>query len=132
MRRPGIIGSPFMKFAVLCVASLGALSLAAAARAQSPEADAAAEAYNADASTAVAVHYGDLDLSRASGARTLYHRLQAAALEACGASEFSVAPYRDAVRGSACYRQGLDQAVQATNLPAVVALNGGSTRLASN
>ena len=121
-----------MKFTVLCAASLAVLSLAAAARAQSPEADAAAQAFNADASTAVAVHYGDLDLSRASGARTLYHRLQAAALEACGASEFSVAPYRDAVRGSACYRQGLDQAVQATNLPAGVALNGGSTRLASN
>ena len=122
-----------MKFALLCAATLGAVGLTTAAYAQSPEADAAAQAYAAESSTAVAVHYGDLDLSRASGVRTLYHRLQAAALEACGASEFSVAPYRDAVRGSACYRQGLDQAVQATNLPVVTALHdAGATRLASN
>ena len=117
-----------MKIAALCAVALGAVSLHTAAYAGSPESDAAAQAY-AEAPTAVAVHYGDLDLSQPAGARTLYHRLQTAALEACGASEFSVTPYRDAVRGSACYRQGLDQAVQATNLPAVIA---GATRLASN
>ena len=90
-------------------------------------------AHAADVPTAVAVHYGDLDLGQPSGARTLYHRLQAAALEACGASEFSLAPYQDAVRRSACYRDGLDNAVQAVNLPAVSALYvGRPTALAAN
>jgi UrcA family protein len=121
-----------MKIAALCAATLGAFGLHTAAYAQSPEADAAAEASAAEVSTAVHVRYGDLDLSQPSGARILYHRLQNAALEACGASDFSVAPYRDAVQRSACYRQGLAQAVEAVNLPAVEALAAAPARLASN
>jgi UrcA family protein len=123
-----------MKIAILCAAAVGALGLSTAAYAQSPEAAAAAEAFAAsEAPTAVAVRYGDLDLSRPADAHALYHRLQTAALQACGASEFSVAPYQDAVRHSACYRQGLDQAVQAVNLPAIAALHGAAaTTLASN
>ena len=90
-------------------------------------------AHAADVPTAVAVHYGDLDLGQPSSARILYHRLQAAALEACGASEFSLAPYRNAVTRSACYRDGLDQAVEAVGLPAVSALHvERPTALAAN
>jgi UrcA family protein len=123
-----------MKIAMLCAVTLGALGLHTAAYAQSPEADAAAEASAAaEVSTAIAVRYGDLDLSRSGDVHTLYHRLQTAALEACGASTFSVAPYRDAVERSACYRQGLAQAVQAVNLPAVNALAAPrAAELASN
>ena len=110
------------------------LACTTAAYAQSPEADAAAEAAAAGAQTTIAVRYGDLDLNRPSDARILYHRLQTAALQACGASDFSVAPYRDAVQRSACYRDGLAQAVTTVDLPAVSSLyqSAAATTLASN
>ena len=85
-----------------------------------------------DTTPQVAVRYGDLDLSRAGDAKVLLHRLQSAALQACGASDFSLAPYRDAVQRSACYRQGLARAVDTVGLPALSSLYEAHLKLASN
>ena len=46
-------------------------------------------------------------------------RIGDAALEACGASTFSLPEYRAAVRRSDCYRGGVDGAVASLNAPAV-------------
>ena len=71
----------------------------------------------AQQTTTVAVPYGDLDLGNRSDSAELMARLQRAALEACGASEFSVPDYRRAVEHSACYRHSVDRAVQAIRAP---------------
>jgi len=67
--------------------------------------------------TAVTVPYGDLDPGNRSDSAQLMGRLQRAALEACGASEFSVPDYRRAVEHSACYRHSIDRALQAVGAP---------------
>ena len=110
-----------MKRITLCaMAALSTLAFLPSARA-------------ADVDVTVPVRYGDLNLQRPGDVSALYHRLKAAALQACGASEFSVAPYRDAVEHSACYRQSLARAVEAVDLPAVAALHqSAGTTLASN
>jgi UrcA family protein len=75
-----------------------------------------------DSATAVKVSYQDLDLSRSSGATVMLQRLDQASLEACGASQFSVRDYRDAVQRTDCYRDGVQQAVANLNAPAVTRL----------
>jgi UrcA family protein len=69
-----------------------------------------------DAATQVTVRYGDLDLNRRSDDRVLLHRIRDAALEACGASPFSIADYRWAVRRSACYRSNVRRAAAEAGL----------------
>lgn len=49
-------------------------------------------------------------VKRVANVRTMERRLQAAALEACGASDFSFAEYRAAVAKSDCYRSALADA----------------------
>ena len=69
--------------------------------------------------TTVAVHFQDLDLANRVDADTLLRRIGDAALEACGASSFSLPDYRAAVQHSDCYLSGIDQAVATLNAPAV-------------
>ncbi len=66
--------------------------------------------------TAVTVHYGDLDLSKASGAEVLIRRLDQAARQVCGADT-----YRGLVRREqrACRTQAVTQAVAEVNQPMV-------------
>lgn len=74
---------------------------------------------------AVPVTYGDLDLSSQDGASIMLHRLHDAALNACGADDGSVAPYKWAVRRSACYHRSMDRAVAALDAPTVSQLYSG-------
>ena len=71
---------------------------------------------------AVPVSYADLDLSSPDGASLMLHRLHDAALNACGADDSSVRPYKWAVHRSACYRDSMDRAVADLNAPAVTRL----------
>jgi UrcA family protein len=82
--------------------------------------------------TAVPVTYGDLDLSSHDGAAVMLGRLQHAAINACGASDFSVKDYRFAVKRSACFRQSMDRAVADLGAPAVTRLYGERGTYASN
>jgi UrcA family protein len=72
--------------------------------------------------TTIAVSSAGLDLTRKSGAQHMLNRLDRAALSACGASEFSVRDYQQAVRRTACYREAMDRAVASVDAPAVGAL----------
>jgi UrcA family protein len=63
----------------------------------------------ANIGTAV-VKTGDLNTARSSDVRTLQKRLEAAALEVCGAKEASVRAVKWAVARSDCYRETLAQA----------------------
>ncbi len=78
-------------------------------------------AERADTTTAINVHYGDLNVSRPGDAAILLQRIDAAALDACGASSFSFREYRQSVRHSACYNDSMRRAVTALNLPALTA-----------
>jgi UrcA family protein len=95
---------------------------AAAAFAVAGSASATSLAHHGLVTTKVAVPAADLDLSRPSDAATMLSRLERAAQEACGASQFSVREYQAAVRRSGCYREALDQAVNGLNEPAVSVL----------
>ena len=55
----------------------------------------------------------------------MLRRLDAAQLTACGASTFSLREVIKATRESACYREGLDQAVASLNSPTVNAVHRG-------
>ncbi len=81
---------------------------------------AAAQSANGDGS--VAVRYGDLNLNDRAGAAVMLHRLDTAALEACGVSPFSLREYKLAVQGSACHVTRMDQAVAELGAPAVTEL----------
>ena len=97
-----------------------AFALAGAASAQSAavsEADAAREVENLPAQ--VAVKFGDLDLASAPGSAAMLQRISHAAVEACGASSFSLPDYRWALKNSACYHASMDRAVAARAAPAV-------------
>jgi UrcA family protein len=69
--------------------------------------------------TSIAVSPAGLDLSTAAGAETMAARLDRAAVRACGASDFSLRDYQQAVRRSACYRDAIGQALVSLNAPAV-------------
>jgi UrcA family protein len=69
-------------------------------------------------SVQVSVRYSDLDLNRRGDDQILLHRIRDAALEACGASQFSVPDYRWAVRRSACYRSNVRRAAAEVGLVA--------------
>lgn len=109
-------------FAAACIVAAG--SLAGNAFAQS-EATAARSVFREQAS--VPVTYGDLDLASNGGASTMLDRLHHAAMEACGASDFSVKDYRWAVAHSSCVRRGVAEAVAALDAPTVTQLYNQET-----
>jgi UrcA family protein len=92
---------------------------------------AAPVAMASESPAAVPVAYGDLNLSSPHDSAVLLHRLHEAALEACGASDASVAAYRLSVERSACYRDSMDRAVASVGAPTVSQLYSGRA-LASN
>lgn len=75
--------------------------------------------------------YGDLNLARAGDAKIMLHRLDRAALEACGASSFSFRDYRTAVQRSDCYKDGMRQALADLNAPAVTQAYLGASSIVS-
>lgn len=100
-----------MKYLVACALSLTLLAPAVSYAAEPAQ----------DASV-VKVRYNDLDLSKSADAAVMLRRVEAAALEACGAADSSLREYRQAVRGSACYDASMSRAVSALNATAVSAL----------
>lgn len=88
---------------------------------------AAPAAVASDRQDAVRVVYRDLDLTSPRDSAVLLRRLRAAALTACGASDFSVPDYRRAVEHSACYRDSMDRAVAAVGAPSVTEIYNGRT-----
>jgi UrcA family protein len=75
-----------------------------------------------DTAGSVGVRYDDLDLNQSDGAATMLHRLSSAAMEACGASDFSLREYRLSIQDSRCYASRVGRAVAELNAPAVTAL----------
>jgi len=72
--------------------------------------------------TAVAVKYGDLDLGSRRGSVVMIGRLHEAALNACGADEFSFADVRRAVARSTCFEDSMTRAVADLDAPLVTQL----------
>jgi UrcA family protein len=119
---------------ILTIAALGctlALAGAASARAAGQsEADAAREIENLPVQ--VAIKFGDLDLASQDGSAVMLQRISHAALEACGASSFSLPDYRWATKHSGCYRNSMDRAVADLSAPSVTRLYGQRRDYASN
>ncbi len=107
-----------MRAPLLC-AALIVLAAPAAAFAEAPD----------QATTSVAVHFGDLNLESARGARQMLDRISQAALDACGAPRESLQDYRYAVRRSSCYREGVADAVASLNAPEVTRLYNGRNQI---
>jgi UrcA family protein len=118
--RSKIMNSRIIAALGCAVALTGAVSAQAAPRAPSSEAEAAREIENLPAQ--VAIRFGDLDLASQQGSATMLQRISHAALEACGASSFSVPDYRWAMKNSACYRGSMDRAVAKLATPSVTRL----------
>jgi UrcA family protein len=81
------------------------------------------------ASVRLRYHAESLETSKA--AADMLRRIDGAALEACGASDFSLKMYRDTVQASACYRKGVSQAVAELNVPTVTQLYNGQAETGS-
>ena len=76
------------------------------------------------------VKYGDLDISKAEGAKVLYQRIRAAARYVCDLSIGGDAVLR--VAEKACVDTAIDNAVRKVDAPALTSLRfGGDIRLAS-
>jgi UrcA family protein len=74
-----------------------------------------------DEPTAVSVRHVDLAVGTRADADKLLGRLGEAALEACGASSFSLSQYRQAVRHSPCWRASMTDVVQRIDNPLLTA-----------
>ena len=116
------------------IAALGcAFALAGAVcahAAPSSEAEAAREIESQPVQ--VAIKFGDLDLASQQGSTAMLQRIGHAALEACGASGFSVPDYKWATKNSACYHGSMDRAVAQLAAPAVTHLYEQRREFASN
>ncbi len=98
------------------------LAMSAGAGADVAQSESAAARSVFESATAVAVKYGDRDLSTRRGSVVMLNRLHEAALNACGANEFSFADVRRAVAQSACFEDSLSRAVADVDAPLVIQL----------
>jgi UrcA family protein len=77
------------------------------------------------------VSYADLDLSKPAGAKTLYHRIVAAANRVCSVNQFMYIPTQKGLRD--CTDHAIDKAVKDVGSPALSALRPtGAIHLARN
>jgi UrcA family protein len=75
--------------------------------------------------TEIRLRFDRRDLTSAAAARRLLLlRIGDAALEACGASPFSLAEFKIATRSSRCWRDAVDDAVRRIGSPALSSLTG--------
>ena len=72
--------------------------------------------------TDIRLKYSHTDLATPTAARRLLARIGNAALEACGASTFSLADYKSAIRASRCWRDAVEDASRRIGSPT---LRGG-------
>ena len=83
-----------------------------------------------DGVRSIKVSYGELDLSKSSGAETLYRRIKKAAYVVCGAYD-SPMPWSYTAK-SKCFKTAIDDAVGQVNSPLLTSLHRNeNTRLAS-
>ncbi len=76
------------------------------------------------------VKFGDLDLSKAAGVKTLYRRIQSAARQVCQLD--TVSDVHMMAKEQQCMKRAIDDAVNNVNSPALSNLRfGASPRLAS-
>ncbi len=121
---PGRPGSIRLTASLLAAAA-GAVLLGAASSAAT-----AAEPYvtaTADGAPAVAVKYGDLDLTTERGARLLFTRIQIAADQVCPAAADSRSLSRVEAR-SRCVREAVARAVEQVGSPRLAAVFSGQSR----
>jgi len=96
-------------------------------------APAASQAAAGEESVAIAVRHGDLNLTQSRDAAIMVRRLDTAALQACGASSFSLREVQQATRESACFKDSMNRAVAALGSPTVNAIHRDrGASLASN
>lgn len=69
-----------------------------------------------------------LNLGASADAQTMIKRLDSAAMEACGASRFSLAEVRRATRNGECYKVAMDGAVTTLGAPVVSNLYRNDSR----
>ena len=100
------------KALVLC--AVAALGLSATASAD-PSASITIER------TRIEVHYGDLDLDKPAGAKTMMFRLRNASVEACGGQPF-ILEVRERRIFKTCLRQTMAAAIDDLKSPQVAAL----------
>jgi UrcA family protein len=98
------------------------LAMIAGAGSAAAQSESAAARSVFETPTAVAVKYGDLDLNTQRGSVVMLGRLHEAALNACGADEFSFADVRRAVARSACFEGSMTRAVADLDAPLVTQL----------
>jgi UrcA family protein len=101
-------------YAALCcavgAAALGAITAPAGAAEEAPPSK--------------IVRFDDLDIAKPAGAKVLYHRIQAAALEVCrgpSSREFELM-----ARNRSCIEQAIDSAVRSVDSSALTQLRFGS------
>lgn len=81
-----------------------------------------------DETVAVRVRHVNLQPQSQAQARTALNKLSRGAMEACGASPFSVAPHRQAVRDSTCWKTSMADAVGRIDNKQLTAAYQGSGR----
>jgi|GEM_PF-4166514 len=72
--------------------------------------------------TEIHLRYHRQDLASAAATRRLLVRIGDAALQACGASPFSLAEFKIATRNSQCWRKAVDGATRRIENPTLTAL----------
>lgn len=72
-----------------------------------------------DAAQGIVVRFGAADSRTMAGARRLLDRIGDAALEACGASPFSLIDVRRVVMASDCWHDAMEHAVRRIHAPAL-------------
>jgi UrcA family protein len=97
----------------LIAAALAALSMSATAHAD--QSSLTHERITLD------VPYGDLDLSRPAGAKTMVYRIRHAAADACGGEPF-IREMRERRAFKICLRQSMAEAIDALKAPLVTAM----------
>jgi UrcA family protein len=99
----------------LIVSALAALSLSATAQADPPTLSLSGERVTRD------VPYGDLDLSRPAGAKTMVYRIRHAAADACGGEPY-IREMRERRMFKICFRQAMAEAIDELRAPLVTAM----------
>jgi UrcA family protein len=81
---------------------------------------------SAQAEEKVAIHYGDLNLSRSADAKTLLHRFEQASEQVCGGRPMIGNLHAQAIH-DACVKEAMDRAVASVRAPLVASLYNNET-----
>lgn len=99
----------------LIACAIAVLGMSATASADPPTLSLSSERVTLD------VPYGDLDLSRPAGAKTMVYRIRNAATDACGGLPY-IREMRERRIFKVCLRQAMAEAIDQLNAPLVTAM----------